>query len=56
MVSVKSEVAQNDKCKENIGSKNTTYFFKKYFVSWIFSSSKPHEIVRCVNVKKLLMM
>ena len=28
MVSVKSEVAQNDKCKENIGSKNTTYFFK----------------------------
>lgn len=28
MVSVKSEVAQNDKCKENIGSKNTTYFLK----------------------------
>ena len=28
MVSVKSKVARNDKCKENIGSKNTTYFFK----------------------------
>ena len=29
MVSVKSEVINvNDKCKENIGSKNTTYFFK----------------------------